>query len=493
MRLNFFRKAPCHEAECIIKYVEDTLKGKKPKELDVDFPIHKKLYYNFHKLLGNEEKMANSAKEMLNIVSTLSKFDVEMSHISYQLMDFSKEIAGLSESNMAVVEETSASMIQVNEHLDITSSTLNNLSSESEILAKRNDASIELLKEVQELRNNVIADTNIMNNKIQLLVDLATEVGKIVDSVQGIAKQTNLLALNAAIEAARAGEHGKGFSVVAEEVRVLADNTQKNLYGMREFVNRIHVASNEGKESLQRTIQSSEQMNGKIELVSETVEKNVEMLKHEIKDIEDINNSIAEIRVAANSINVTMISSGADAQKLSEMTQKIHSEAVESVEFARQISEIDDRFSEIVNGMMESLKGSSHAISNEELIKTIGSGRISHVKWVENLGVMVDEMRIYPIQTNANKCAFGHFYHAIKVDYPTVKEHWQKIDPIHHKLHAMGDDVINAVRMNKKDLASNIYNETVKLSKEIIQLLDKSEKEVELLTSQGINVFKRIE
>ncbi len=492
MKLKFFRKSPCHEAECIIKYMEDTLKGKKTPEVNVEYPIHRNLYSNFHKLLENEEKMASSAKEMLNILSSLSKFDVEMSHISYQLMEFARDIAGLSESNLAVVEETSASMVQVNEYLDTTSSTLHNLSKESETLAKRNDDSIEILKEVQELRNNVIADTNIMNTKIQLLVDLATEVGKIVESVQGIAKQTNLLALNAAIEAARAGEHGKGFSVVAEEVRVLADDTQKNLQGMRDFVNRIHEASNEGKESLDRTISSTEQMNEKIELVAETVGKNVEMLKNEIEDIDDINNSISEIRVAANSINVAMISSSADAEKLSEMTQKIHAEAVESVEFASQISKIDDQFSEIVNGMLESLKGSVHSISNNDLLKTIESGKISHIKWVENLGIMVDEMRIYPLQTNANKCAFGHFYHAIKVDYHTVKESWDKIDPIHQRLHTMGDEVINAVKMNNKDLARDIYNDTVALSKQIIGLLEQCEEEVRLLTTKGISVFEGI-
>jgi len=234
------------------------------------------MYKSFNQLLQNEAKMSQASKELLSTVSSLSSFDVEMSHISYSLMEFTEEITSLSESNLAIVEETTASMQEVNEAIDSTSNTLQILSSEAQNLTGQNDESLRLLKELTELRNNVIADTQVMNTKIQLLVDIATEVGKVVDSVQSIAKQTNLLALNAAIEAARAGDQGRGFAVVAEEVRVLADDTGKNLEGMRDFVNNIHKASNEGLESLKNTMKSSEEMSEKIELITETVEKNVE-------------------------------------------------------------------------------------------------------------------------------------------------------------------------------------------------------------------------
>lgn len=489
MKKRLFRKAPCHEAECMINYVENRLAGKQGEEIKIDYPLHQRIYGVINKLMENEDKMSVSAKEMLNIVSALSKFDVEMSHISYQLMEFSEEIATLSESNLAVVEETTASMQQVNETIDVTSSTLDNLANQSSTLVTRNDHSIQLIREIQELRNNVIEDTRVMNAKIQLLVELATEVGKIVDSVQGIAKQTNLLALNASIEAARAGEHGRGFSVVAEQVSVLADDTRMNLDGMREFVGKIHIASQESKDSLARTIHSTEMMNEKIELISETIEKNVEMLHDEIKDINYINESIHDIRTAANEINKAMEATGDDAEKLSQMTQTIHTEAIESVELAQQMSDIDDKLSNIVKDMLQSLKGSLHTVSNDELLKAIKSGKDTHIKWVEHLGKIVDEMRVYPIQTNSQKCAFGHFYHAIQIDYDTIKKEWDKIDPIHNRLHAMGEEVIHAVKLNDKTKAQKLYHETVELSKEIITLLDICTKKVVELSQNNITVL----
>mgnify|MGYP000930311832 CR=1 FL=1 len=370
----------CEEAESIVRYVEGSLAGQKVECPNVQHPIHTEVLGYFDKLLDNERKMSQSAKKILDIVSSLSDFDVNMSHISYQLMDFAEELATLSESNLAIVEETTASMNQVNEAIDVTSSTLDSLSEESETLAEKNDASIELLNEVQDLKENVIDDTGVMSEKIQQLADLAVEVGKIVDSVQTIAEQTNLLALNAAIEAARAGDHGRGFAVVAQEVRKLADDTKQNLEGMRQFVNRIHAAAQEGMESLDSTLSSTGQMSDKIEAVSDTVGKNVSMLKDVIINVEEIHRSMQGIRIAADEINQAMEASSSDAERLSHMTQTIHRDATQSVDFARQISKIDDDLSTIVHGMFEGLKGGKHAVSNEEFQEVIDKAIESHKK-----------------------------------------------------------------------------------------------------------------
>ncbi|HCX65363.1 MAG TPA: chemotaxis protein, partial [Eubacteriaceae bacterium] len=262
-------KGDCEEAKCIIHYVEGALEGKDVDCPNVDYYIHKDVLSYFNVLLENESRMAKSAKSILEIVSSLSSFDVGMSHISYQLKDFAQEIASLSESNLAIVEQTTASMHSVNDAIDRTSDTLNSLVEESSNLSNKNNESMDLLADVQNIKDTVISDTTEMSEKIQQLVDLATEVGKIVDSVQDIAEQTNLLALNAAIEAARAGEQGKGFAVVADEVRNLADDTKTNLEGMKSFVEDIYSASSDGKESLERTLVSTNEMSDKIESVTD--------------------------------------------------------------------------------------------------------------------------------------------------------------------------------------------------------------------------------
>ncbi len=465
-------KKPCREANSIAQYVDDLLAGKEVEPPQVEYPLHVTLLGYFQRLLENEKNMALSANEILDIVSSLSSFDVGMSHISYQLTDFAQEMSSISESNLAIVEQTTASMSEVKDSIDTTASTLENLSQESEILAEKNDTSINLLQDVQELKEDVLKNTTVMNDKIQQLANLATEVGKIVNSVQSIAEQTNLLALNAAIEAARAGENGRGFAVVATEIRKLADDTKGNLEGMKEFVGHIHTASEESVESLNSTLTSTNQMSEKIETVYDTVKINVDMLKSVISDVENISISMDGIKLSADEIDQAMEASSSDAEMLSHMTLNIHNEATQSVEFSKKISEIDDHLSEIIRHMFDNVQCGRYSTTGQDLQNIIERAKATHSDWLNDLDKMITQMRVYPLQTDSRKCAFGHFYHSINVDHPNIADDWHNIDRLHHEFHLLGDQVIDAVKRNDKNAATNLRNEAKDISVRLMNLLD---------------------
>ncbi len=487
-----FRKAvgkPCSEAVCIMNYVDKRLKGNAPVMPEVKYPIHVSMVGYFEKLFANERQMSKAANEVLGVASSLSSFDVNMTHISNKLIDFAREMSAVSESNLAIVEQTTASMNQVSDTISDTSDTLKQLSEASEVLVERNNSSLSQIGEINTLKNNVMSDASIMSEQIRQLVDMANRVNDIVNSVKAIADQTNLLALNASIEAARAGEHGKGFAVVAQEIRKLAEDTKNSLEGMNSFVGNIHRAAEDGKKSMDRTMQSTSEMSQKLDTVTETIGKNVQLLHTTIEDVKHINQSMEGVRVAASEINQAMEASSRDAEKLSQMTQVITSDAASSAEYAKQISQVDDTLSGVVKEMMHSLLGSSNAISNEELLKKLNSAKEAHENWMKILKRIVDERTVYPLQVNGSKCAFGHFYHSIKVAHPAIAADWQAIDGSHSTLHNLGQKTIQAVKERNAEKALEHYNEAVQRSGEVVRYLEKIAAEVQKQTQKGVHIL----
>lgn len=466
--------------EKVLNYAEEAAKGRRTGG-NLDSGPGKAM----KRLVENEIRLSEVAKKMLGTVSSLSSFDIGMSHISYELTELAKELDEVAQSNLAIVEETTASMGLVTEMVETTAETLTELENESKQLVERNDNSYQLLEEVCVLKENVMRDSGIMGEKIEQLVELAEEVGKIVDSVQDIANQTNLLALNAAIEAARAGEQGKGFAVVAEEVRKLADDTKQNLTGMQEFVTNIGAAASESKESLDRSQSSTNLMGDKIEIVSSSVSENISMLKDVVSGVKGIDAAMNKIRDSSSEINGAMESIGQDAMKMIDMNAILQKQSETCNNIAKDVAFLDKHISDVVNYAYDGLREGQRAVKNSELIEVLDKAKDAHVSWVKNLKTMVDSMDIIPLQTDSKKCAFGHFYTAIKVAHNSIQDVWRQIDSVHNTVHQKGESAIRAVKDGDQQTAMRIYEEAEAASRQMIELLNRAQGIIKELDRNG--------
>lgn len=116
-------------------------------------------------LIANEVRMSETSKSLIDTTSRLSSFDVGMNYISGQLMDYAKALSEVSDSNLAIVEETTANLNMVGENAKETSTMLGNLNDDAQLLAAKTEESQGLLNHAKKLKDELVEDMNIWQTR----------------------------------------------------------------------------------------------------------------------------------------------------------------------------------------------------------------------------------------------------------------------------------------------------------------------------------------
>ena len=245
--------------------------------------------------IGRVAKYINLFIEKLrNIVSHITSSILESKKLSEQVSQTSVKIDKSLNTQTETIEVVGELVNEVENDLGIAEekliSTVEDVEQTQNILE---DMVVSLNKVIEEINKETLKENDV-SLKITSLAEQSQQIKEVISIIKEIADQTNLLALNAAIEAARAGEHGRGFAVVADEVRKLAERTQKSLGEIDASVNLIVQGVEETKNEIEQTAQDFSNISQETELLtnkadqtksklSVTVEKSKDALKETVK------------------------------------------------------------------------------------------------------------------------------------------------------------------------------------------------------------------
>ncbi len=389
----------------------------------------------------------------------ISSLDLTMQHHTEQIMEISRSVAAATESIFGAVDGSSISDGRANNQQEELTNTIISVSEEMSEVYKKIEVGQDELTAIKELSKQTIQISQEMQRDMNELFEVINQMNEVIAGIDAISMQTNLLALNASIEAARAGEAGKGFAIVADEIRGLAEQTQKLTGDMGSFVEGIKDASQKSTRSATSTIEALGDMTERIENVWEINNENqshVSKVDESISSLaavsEEISSSMAEMENQLKNNTVVM-------RDVSKQLKK----AVEPVE------EIEHTLDEAVKQMGDMTEDAFYHLENQEFAKYLSNAINAHRSWLANLKKMVDNRSIVPLQLNSAKCGFGHFYYAMNPSIPGVKPIWDELGPKHQKFHQFGGAVMDALKNDDYVKAESIYREAENYSKELIK------------------------
>lgn len=320
-------------------------------------------------LMEAVNEMGNQLRKIVQDIhhasDTMSKQSSDLLSSSKELKEGSNQIAATMQELSAGAESQANSASELSEAMGMYMDKIyqihrngKEMFDKSREVLELTDNGSKLMNQSKKLFDYMFTGMQSNMKKIKKLDERSKQISKLVEVIQSIADQTNLLALNAAIEAARAGEHGKGFAVVADEVRKLAEQVSSSVVDIQKIVEEVHSETNKvtksfelGFQQVESEMDSMNETSAAFQQIKETIKEISERINNAQNDLTDmlstsesINDSISNIASISEEAAAGIEQTSASAATANESAATIASHAESMSNLAGDLQSLVKRF-----------------------------------------------------------------------------------------------------------------------------------------------------
>ncbi len=423
-----------------------------------------------------------AVQEIASGGQSLSDIATETKHEVTGLIYSIKAIATAAQDTVMKVSAANDAAQKGTHAASVTLDEMNNIQQSVKAIADRAEGSM------KDIEHNISGSAT----KVTELVAHQSKITQITDVISGISNQTNLLALNAAIEAARAGEAGKGFAVVADEVRKLAEGSHQATLQINELIEATQKKSEETEYEMKGTkemiLSVSESIKNDMDEIFSRITQSNAVVNEALTALDIIAQRVVEVASQVEEISASTENQLASSAKVEGSIINVSSVAEESAASSEEASASMQE----TNASIDQVSHSSQELSKEAVSL---KGIISAFKFdAQKARMSIVELAIYDHQTfvarlgkvlngqehieddaltNQHTCRFGKWYDSAGKNEFGHLETFRSLLTPHEKVHALGHDMIRLYNAGQKESAQQKYEETKNYSLIVVGLLEK--------------------